>query len=306
MKTNFFKILRRIIAGALCVCAILLGVNFSKSYINPIITNLNKSKSVTKTQNGRINALVVATDKSGLRTDTIMLVSVDTKRKLINVMSIPRDTRVTIGNSKNNKINAVFAFAKEGKRVDALIDKVHELTGLPINYYAAIHPDGFRNVIDVLGGVYIDVPQRMKYTDPYQDLYIDLYPGYQLLDGNKAEQFTRFRSYPTGDLGRIAAQQMFIRELFKQKVNPELLLKADDLFKEISKHLDTNVTIADLPVFLSAISSFNKDSIRTFEMPNVPYNINGASYVICNVKATKELILKEFLGIEEENPSEQK
>ena len=99
---------------------------------------------------------------------------------------------------------------------------------------------------------------------------------------------------------------MFIRELYKQKVNPELLLKADDLFKEISKHLDTNVTIADLPVFLSVISSFNKDSIRTFEMPNVPYNINGASYVICNVKATKELILKEFLGIEEENPSEQK
>lgn len=301
MKNNFFKILRRVIAGALCICAIFLGISFSKGYINPIISNLNKSKSVTKTQNGRINALVVATDKSGLRTDTIMLASIDTKRKLVNVMSIPRDTRVTIGNSKNNKINAVYASAKEGKRIDALIDKIHELTGLPINYYAVIHPDGFKKVIDVLGGVYIDVPQRMKYTDPYQDLYIDLYPGYQLLDGNKAEQFTRFRSYPTGDLGRIEAQQMFIRELFKQKVNPELILKADDLYKEITKHLDTNVTIADVPVFLSAISSFNTDAIRTFEMPNVPYNINGASYVICNVKATKELIIKEFLGIEEES-----
>ena len=94
---------------------------------------------------------------------------------------------------------------------------------------------------------------------------------------------------------------MFIRELFKQKVNPELILKADDLYKEITKHLDTNVTIADVPVFLSAITSFNTDAIRTFEMPNVPYNINGASYVICNVKATKELIIKEFLGIEEES-----
>jgi len=299
MKQKFFKILRRIIAAALCVCAVLIGVGFSKSYINPIVESLNKSKSVKKTENGRINVLVVATDKSGLRTDTIMLTSIDTKRKLINVMSIPRDTRVTIGNSKNNKINSVFAFAKEGQRIDALIDKLHELTGLSINYYAVIHPDGFKRVIDVLGGVYIDVPQRMKYTDPYQDLYIDLYPGYQLLDGDKAEQFTRFRSYPTGDLGRIEAQQMFIRELFKQKLNAELLLKADDLFKEISKHLDTNVTLADLPVFLSAISSFNTDAIRTFEMPNTPQNINGASYVICDVKATKELILKEFLGITE-------
>ena len=301
MKTRFFKILRRFIAAVLCVCAVLLGVSFSKGYISPIIENLNKSQLVTKTQNGRINILVCATDKSGLRTDTIMLASIDTKRKLVNVMSIPRDTRVTIGNRKNNKINAVYASAKKEQRIDALIDKIHELTGLPINYFAVINPNGFRNVIDVLGGVYIDVPQRMKYTDPYQDLYIDLYPGYQLLDGDKAEQFTRFRSYPTGDLGRIEAQQMFIRELFKQKLNAELLLKADDLFKEITKHLDTNVTIADLPVFLTALSSFNTDAIRTFEMPNIPQNINGASYVICDVKATKELIIKEFLGITEEN-----
>lgn len=295
----FFKILKRIICAALCVFSVLAGVGFAKNYIGPIAENISKSKSVKKIENGRINILLVATDKGGLLTDTIMIASVDTKRDLINVMSIPRDTRVTIGNSKNNKINSVYVYAKEGQRIDALIDKVHELTGLPLNYYAVIHPDGFRNVIDILGGVYIDVPQRMKYSDPVQGLYIDLQPGYQLLDGDKAEQFTRFRSYPTGDLGRIEAQQTFVTELFKQKFNAELLLKADDIFKEISKHLETNITMADIPVFLSAAGSFNKDSIRTYEMPNTPQYINGVSYVLCDVQATKNLILKEFLGVED-------
>lgn len=298
--TTFLTVLKRILCVALCVFAVLMGVGFAQGYITPIAENIVKSQSVQKIENGRINVLLVATDKGGLLTDTIMLASVDTKRKLINVMSVPRDTRVTIGNTSNNKINSVYAHAKEGERIDALINKLHELTGLPINYYAIIHPDGFRNVIDILGGVYINVPQRMKYTDPDQGLYIDLQPGYQLLDGDKAEQFTRFRSYPTGDLGRIEAQQMFITELFKQKFNAELFLKADDIFKEIEKNLETNFTLADIPVLLSAATSFNTESIRTFEMPNTPRYINGASYVLCDVQATKQLILKEFLGVEEE------
>lgn len=296
-KETVFKLLKRGICVILCLCSVFMGINFAKSYINPIAENAKKSKSVKKAENGRINILLAATDKGGLLTDTIMLASIDTKRRLVNVMSVPRDTRVTIGNTQNNKINSVYAHAKKGERIDALIDKVHELTGLSVNYYAVIHPDGFRNVIDVLGGVYIDVPQRMKYSDPEQGLYIDLQPGYQLLDGDKAEQFTRFRSYPTGDLGRIEAQQMFITELFKQKFNAELLLKADDIFREISKYLETNVTLADIPVFLSAVSSFGSDSIKTYEMPNTPQYINGVSYVICDVEATKELIKTEFLGI---------
>lgn len=295
----FIKILKRIFCVLLCICAAGGGALLAKTYIEPL-ANV-ETESVKKVENGRINILLLATDKGGLLTDTIMLASIDTKRELINVMSVPRDTRVTIGSTQNNKINSVYAHAKEGQRVDAVIKKLNELTGLPINYYAVIHPDGFRNVIDILGGVYIDVPQRMKYSDPTQGLYIDLQPGYQLLDGDKAEQFTRFRSYPTGDLGRIEAQQLFITELFKQKFNANLLLKAGDIFAEIAENLETNFTVADVPLMLTAAKSFNRESIRTFEMPNTPRYINGASYVICDVDATKQLILKEFLGVSDEN-----
>ena len=101
-------------------------------------------------------------------------------------------------------------------------------------------PDGFRNVIDALGGVWIDVPQDMKHNDdtPGMELHINLKKGYQLLDGDKAEQFCRFRGYPTADLGRIEAQQTFLKELFKQKVNAGLVLKATGLYKAIEKNVD--------------------------------------------------------------------
>jgi len=296
----FYKILKRVVAAALCVFAVFAGVNTAYMYLNPVVKNQSVTE-VEKVVDGRVNILLLATDKGGLLTDTIMLASVDTKRKVLNVMSIPRDTRVTIGRSQNNKINAVYAAAKEGQRVDAILSKVKELTGLPINYYAVVNPGGFANIIDILGGVYIDVPQRMKYTDPDQGLYIDLYPGYQLLNGDKSEQFCRFRSYPTGDLGRIEAQQNFVKALYEQKLNAELIAKAPELFGEIEKNLDTNVALYNFTDLLPVLSLLQKDSIHMYEMPNYPLYIGTTSYVICDVPATKELIKTEFLGMKNEH-----
>lgn len=300
----FFKILKRAVAGILCIFAIVSGVNAANIYLQPVVKNQNVKK-IDKVTDSRINILLLATDKGGLLTDTIMLASIDTKRKTFNVLSVPRDTRVTIGSNPNNKINAVYASAKEGERVDAIISKIKELTGLPIHYYAVVHPDGFRNIIDILGGVYIDVPQRMKYSDPDQGLYIDLQPGYQLLDGDKAEQFCRFRSYPTGDLGRVEAQQNFIKALYEQKLNADLLTKIDDIFKAIEKNLETNIALYNVVDLIPVIQTFSKEGIHTYEMPNTPMYINKISYVICDVDATRELIKTEFLGIktEDENNS---
>lgn len=292
----FFKILKRAVAAILCVFAVITGVNAANLYLQPVVKNQNVKK-IDKVVDGRVNMLLLATDKGGLLTDTIMLASIDTKRKTFNVLSIPRDTRVTIGSSTNNKINAVYASAKKDGRVDAVISKIKELTGLPINYYAVVHPDGFRNIIDILGGVYVDVPQRMKYSDPDQGLYIDLQPGYQLLNGDKAEQFCRFRSYPTGDLGRVQAQQAFIKALYEQKLNAELFTKIDDIFEAIEKNLDTNVALYNVADLIPVIQTFTKEGIHTYEMPNQPVYINGASYVMCDVQKTKELNRTEFLGI---------
>lgn len=293
---TFWKLLRRIVAAALCLLTVVAGVRSAYLYIAPAKRIASESMDVVV--GGRINVMIMATDKGGLLTDTMMLASCDSDRKQINIISFPRDTRVKSSRGYR-KLNSVYATGKEGERHENTISYIRELTGLPVHYYVVVNPDGFRRVIDTLGGVWIDVPIRMYYTDPDQDLYIDLQPGYQLLDGAKAEQFCRFRSgYANADLGRIEAQQNFVKALLDQKLKPEYFMKSGEIYQHIVDCVDTNFAVSDIPVFLKIFESLQGDGIRTYEMPMTPQTINGVSYVICDVKATKELIDTEFLGID--------
>ena len=290
----FWKILKRILAVALCCFTVVSGARLAYLYINPSQRTAQGSLDVVV--GGRINVLLLATDKSGLLTDTIMLASCDSDRKIINLMSFPRDTRVKYGRGYQ-KLNAIYALGEEGQRHENTISYIRELTGMPIHYYVVVRPDGFRKIIDTLGGVWIDVPIRMYYSDPDQGLYIDLQPGYQLLDGAKAEQFTRFRSgYANADLGRIEAQQNFIKALFEQKLKPEYLMKAGEIYQHVIDCVDTNFQVSDIPIFLKILQSLQGDSITTYDMPMHTQTINGASYVICNVEETKALIDSVFVG----------
>lgn len=296
---TFWMVFRRIMAAVLCFTVIAAGAGLAYVYIAPAERITPNSMDVVV--GGRINVMILATDKGGLLTDTMMLASCDSDRKLINVMSFPRDTRVKIGKSYQ-KLNAVYALGEAGKRHEHTMKYIRELTGMPIHYYVVVNPSGFRKIIDALGGVYIDVPIRMKYSDPDQGLYIDLQPGYQLLDGNKAEQFTRFRSgYANADLGRIEAQQNFVKALIAQKLRPEYFMKAGEIFEHVEENVDTNFKVSDVPVFLKIFQSLTGDGVHTFEMPLTTQMIDGISYVICDVPKTRQLIDREFLGITEEN-----
>ena len=134
------------------------------------------------------NLLLIGTDKSGLMTDAIMLVNVDKTEKKIRLLSIPRDTRVTV-EGKRRKINSCYM--RGG--IDLLLDEIKQLTCAPINYYALIKPGMLADIVDRLGGVEYEVERDMKYSDPSQDLYIDLEAGKQILNGDMAEQYCRFR-----------------------------------------------------------------------------------------------------------------
>ncbi|MBO5408485.1 MAG: LCP family protein [Clostridia bacterium] len=296
--TTFWRVMVRLFGAALCMAAVLLGVKMAYWYINP--EEIIASAGMDTVVGGRINVLLLATDESGLLTDTMMLASCDSDRRMINLMSFPRDTRVKYGKGYQ-KLNAIYALGTEGSRHENTISYIRELSGLPIHYYVVVRPEGFRNIIDTLGGVWIDVPIRMYYSDPEQDLYIDLQPGFQLLDGNKAEQFTRFRSgYANADLGRIEAQQNFVKELFRQKLKPQYLMRAGEIYQQVAKDTDTNFGVSDLPVLVKILKSLKGDSIHTYEMPLCTETINGTSYVICDVEKTKELIQTVFLGQSEE------
>lgn len=265
------------------------------------------SLDAENTSVGVVNILLLGVDEGGMRSDTIMLASLNGKTKKINIMSIPRDTRVPFG-SNYYKINAAIGIGAQEvakgnlKEPEELsIQKVKMLTGMPVHYFMTVNFDGFKEIIDILGGVDFEVPFDMVYDDPAQNLHINLKAGMQHLDGQKAHDFVRFRKgnagykgYATGDLGRIEAQQAFMRALAEQKIKPQYLLKATDLFNSIKENVRTNYSAADLIKHIGIIKNITGDDIQMHQMPGVTKTIGGQSYVLCDEEATAELVSEYF------------
>lgn len=237
------------------------------------------------------NILVVGVDKDGIRSDVNMLVSVNAKDKTVNILSIPRDTRVKIGNGYA-KINACLG-KENGEAL--LIETVRGLTGLPIHSFCKINFEGVRNVIDLLGGVEYNVPIDMDYDDPAQDLHIHLKKGPQVLDGADAEGLLRFRSgYKNADLGRINTQQDFLKELVRQKLKPKYILKAIPVIGEIKNNLETDLSTGDLLSLAWKFRNGDKITLKSHTLPGSPKSIRGVSYYICDENATETLVRTEF------------
>jgi len=214
----------------------------------------------------------------------------------MNILSIARDTRVKV-NGKYMKINALIG--KGGEKM--VIEMVEDITGLPVDYYVTLNFKGFREIVDTLGGVEINVPFDMDYDDPYQNLHIHLKKGKQVLDGKKAEQFVRYRKgnhngegYEDGDLGRIKMQQLFMREFVNQKLKLKYLLKADEIFYTLKKNMRTNIEIGDIRYFIKDIKNIKTPEINGYTLPGYSRYIGGQWFYIYDKKKTKELIEQNF------------
>lgn len=236
----------------------------------------------------RINTLILGTDGSGQRSDVIIIMSADLKEKKIKMLSIPRDTRVII-DGHYQKINA--ALLKDEKYV---MRKITELTSIPLDYYAVVNFKGFRNIVDIVGGVDFYVPTNMYYSDPYQNLYIDLKKGIQHLDGEKAEQLVRYRRYENGDIGRIRVQQDFLKALMKKTISFKNLDKIDDIIKEVFNNTKTNIEFNDIIKYINNIKMFKSENINMYRLPGDCREINGVSYFIHDEDKTIEIIQEHF------------
>ena len=257
---------------------------------------------------GLVNVLLLGKDDNML-TDTIMLVSINGVERKVNVLSIPRDTRTAFG-GYFGKINEAHYFGtQEVQRgrikepEDYVIGKIKALTGLPIHYFATINTSGFRNIIDILDGVEIDVPdvegggRGMNYYDPTpgHEFRVAIKPGLQTLNGVQSEGFMRYRSgYPEGDVGRIRAQQQFIKALTEQKLRPEYLLKINELFNAVFKNIKTNFVAADMARYAVLINSISSDNVQTFQVPGAGEYINELSYFIPNLRELEKLMDEHF------------
>lgn len=207
--------------------------------------------------------LVVGVDKASGRGDAILLVSFDVNRGALAVMQIPRDTYIE-WDGKEDKINSIVLDADVYKMRDIL-----EVTlCLNIDYTAQIDLEALEVIVDSVGGVEINVPFDMKYSDPFQDLYIDLKAGTQILDGKNATDFIRFRSdYAEGDLGRIDAQKQFMSSLFNKVLNEMNAIQALTLAKGVLPMLETDITVDDAAYFAGKFFSAKDRSLTMLTAP---------------------------------------
>ena len=243
-------------------------------------------------ETGKVNFLLVGVDKEASLTDTIMVASYDLDEAKVSILSVPRDTRMYVG-SRYQKINSAYSIRKDGKKKgrNGTIEAVTRLTKLPINFYVEFSLSAFRETIDALGGVYFDVPQNMNYDDPEQGLSIHLKKGYQLLDGDKAEQLVRFRNYPMGDIDRTKVQQNFVKALAEQKLNLSIIEKIPELYKTVGKNLKTNLEFSDVAKYALNLTDLTADKVNLYGLPGTPNSVDyGASYWIPDMSAVKELV----------------
>ncbi|MFR6291343.1 MAG: LCP family protein [Peptococcaceae bacterium] len=284
------KIRKKAVIIIVCVIAALLisGLAMAGMSIKPPSVqkpSVDDTQEIEERADGIYNVLVVGTDKVGLNTDTIMVMSLDSINDRANVMSIPRDTMSNVKRSVK-KINAAYAIgAKNGKgNIDNLKKEVSYLLGFEVDNYVVVNLGAFEEIIDAIGGVTIDVPRNMNYDDPYQDLHIHLEKGVQTLSGKEAIGFVRYRSgYAEGDIGRVKAQQLFIEATAKQLASPSTLTKLPKLAEIVLRNMDTDLTNGEILWFAKEAMAIDMSTnLNMFVLPGHGQYVNRLSYYLPN------------------------
>jgi LCP family protein required for cell wall assembly len=197
------------------------------------------------------------------RSDTMIVVSLDKLRNEIHMVSLPRDARVHMPPNQYHvrraKLNAAHAYGGP----ELLIQTIHDELGLDIHHYAVINFDGFKNLIDRVGGVQVNVigalhrdgsRGNLNYDDNWGNLHIHLKPGMQTLNGQQAHNYVRFRMDLEGDPGRIKRQQSVMRALAKSLMH-QPFYRIPGLVQDIRKQFKTDLSNAEI----ASAADFAKD-----------------------------------------------
>ena len=227
--------------------------------------------------------------------DSILLLHIDPKQSGMSLLSIPRDTQVDIPNLGLTKINQ--ANPSGGP---ALVNKVisDNFDGVPIDRYVRFSTDAFRELINQVGGVEVTVPIDMVYEDKTQKLSINLKQGRQTLDGDKAEQFSRFRNDAFGDIGRVQRQQVLLKALREKVSSPLVIARIPGILHAIQPYIDTNLTFEEMSALFNYGVGTNQKAIK---MVLLPGRFSGpkefqASYWIMEPEG-RDRIMKEYFNV---------
>ena len=231
-----------------------------------------------------MNVLLLGIDQranEAARSDTIILAFLNTDTKEIKLLSIPRDTYAKIPGRGYEKLGHANAYGGPMMAVQA----VEELLDIEVHRYVELNFDGFIKMIDLLGGIEMEVEQRLYYPEEG----INLYPGLQTLNGYDALGYVRYRK-DTSDLSRIKRQQKFLKEFAEETFQLSTVLKIPALVKEANKSIKTNFTTGEMLSLATSAKSFKVQEMITATLPGEATYIEQLSYFVHDKAETKKLI----------------
>lgn len=244
---------------------------------------------------GYYNILIVGTDGDGTRTDTIMIARMDTNDHTVALMSVPRDTLINASYSVP-KINSVYGMNGKGEKgIAALRKQLTAILGFDVDGYVMIDLQAFMETVELIGGVTFNVPQRMYYNDPTQDLYIDLQKGEQTLNGKQAMGLVRFRSYAEGDIKRTEVQQNFMKALAKQCLTFGNITKIKPMIDIFIEYVDTDLTLGNMVYFAQELLNCDFENMKTYTLPGRGgVMINGGDHYALYPSQVLEIVNESF------------
>jgi len=218
-------------------------------------------------ENRRI--LVLGRDVVGENTDVMFTVQLD--GDITHIHQVPRDTYIESPQLGVVKANSLFALGG----IETTKEEVGKLLSAPVDRYLKVNLNAVTKLAEALGGVEVDVPKRMYYVDNAQGLYIDLYPGKQLLKGNDLEGFLRFRHDEQGDLGRMERQRLVMAQVFSKLAQPATIAKLPALLEIAGNDMVTDLSPIEMTQLMSALG---KTKLSTQGLPGRLYWHNDLSY----------------------------
>ena len=305
------RIRKSILIAVVVVLALAVGIGgYSVFSLYRSLNSMNPGASgatrSTLNLNQRINILVMGVDSRDPsdpgRSDSIMLVGLDPVSGTIHVMSIPRDSRVSIPGHGYDKINATTNPDYFSDGGIPLLEKTIEnmIPCISINYYAKTDFAGFEKVIDALGGVTINVEKRMYYKSA--DTLIDLQPGVQHMDGKTALGYARFRHDAVGDFGswngeeygRVVRQKELFKAIVAQTTALRNVWKLPPVIRAIEGAVTTDLLPTDMLHLALAFKDATDKQVTTVAFPGTPGTVNKVSYVIPDLEALRTRIAPLF------------
>lgn len=329
-KKSLLKTFLIAAGSTLAVCSVVLiaGVLIyngtfrgqSKSQVKDLeLTEEEQKFEEEKKELSNINKTIAVfgVDEDEVRTDVIFAVNFNSATGKAKVVSIPRDTKVNWSDKqkrayneltgyvmdKPTKLNEMAAYGRINQNVgnirDFTIDEMENILKVKIDNYVVINLDAFREIVDAIGGVDMNVPQSMNYDDYAQGLHIHLQEGMQHLDSEDAEGIVRFRKYLQGDEQRVAVQQIFLKAVAEKVLSPEMRSQLPNVITKMFPYVKTDVKLTEVLSYLDLLNNFDLSDLKFYTVPGYGASTEGPSYYYINDEELETMIKQVFYSTEE-------